>query len=129
MRGFIDKMLQKGYRVEEVRQWFLEEIQWRLACRELVIVSLPQSDLGTGRLIVTELEPILARPIQLVAIEELPQFLRQKNYATVITSRYFLPRLKETIPQIPPMLSPLTYMIIRQNWTSSNSCLGILIWE
>lgn len=98
MREFIDKIIQKGYRLEEVRQWFLEEIQWRLACRELVIVSLPQSDLGTGRLIITELEPILARPIQLVAIEELPQFLRQKNYATVITSRYFLPRLKETIP-------------------------------
>ncbi|HIK37294.1 MAG: GntR family transcriptional regulator [Geminocystis sp.] len=107
VRETIDRIIQKGHRVEEVQQWFLEEIQWRLACREVLVVSLPQSDLGTGKLIVTELEPLLARPIHLIAIEGLANFLWHKKYATVITSRYFFPLVRDTIPPHSALVIPI----------------------
>ncbi len=86
----LDELLQEGLNLEQIKQLFLKEIEWRLRCNALVLVTVPSSDLGAGQLMVIELEQALLMPIQLVPLEELKELLSQISSATVVTSRYFI---------------------------------------
>ncbi|MEO0949467.1 MAG: GntR family transcriptional regulator [Cyanobacteria bacterium J06641_5] len=85
----IDRLLSQGYALAEIREMFLGEIDWRLLCSARVLVTVPSSDIGAGKLIMQDLEPELDIPVQLVPLEELADVLAQTESATVVTSRYF----------------------------------------
>ena len=89
----LDDLLKQGCSLNQARELFLAEIDWRLRSSARVIVTVPIEDIGAGRLIVDELEQSLGIPVQLVSMEELSQLLNETPSGTVVTSRYFI---KET---------------------------------
>lgn len=86
----LNKMLSQGYSLNQARELFLAEIDWRLRCSAQVLVAVPSHDMGTGELMVYDLETALSIPIQLVSTDELTAVLDKTNSATVVTSRYFI---------------------------------------
>lgn len=85
----LDQLLQQGCSLNQARELFLAEIDWRLRSIAQVIVTVPLDDIGAGKLIVDELEQSLGIPIQLVSLEELGALLEQ-TAGTVVTTRYFI---------------------------------------
>lgn len=90
VRQGLDELLKQGCSLNEARELFLAEIDWRLRCSAQVLVTVPQQDLGAGELMVRELQQALAIPVQLVPLEELEAVLNQTRSGTVVTSRYFI---------------------------------------
>jgi GntR family transcriptional regulator len=86
----LDKLLALRCTLNEAREMFLAEIDWRLRCSARVLVTAPSHDLGIGQLMMQELEKALYIPIQLVPLEELAEVLEQVPSGTVVTSRYFI---------------------------------------
>ncbi|GET41839.1 GntR family transcriptional regulator [Microseira wollei] len=86
----LDKLLAEGCSLNQARELFLSEIDWRLRCSARVVVTAPTQDIGVGELMVQELEQALRIPVQLVALEQLSRFLDQTQAGTVVTSRYFI---------------------------------------
>lgn len=86
----LDELLGQGCTLNQARELFLAEIDWRLRCSARVIVTAPTEDIGVGELMARELEQALRLPVQLVSMEELAAFLDQIASGTVITSRYFI---------------------------------------
>jgi GntR family transcriptional regulator len=86
----LDELLGQGCSLNEARELFLAEIDWRLRCSARVLVTVESRDIGAGELMVQELELSLGIPVQLVPMEELSQALDQTNSGTVVTSRYFI---------------------------------------
>jgi GntR family transcriptional regulator len=90
VQGSIDQLLGQGCTLNQARELFLAEIDWRLRCSARVVVTAPTEDIGVGELMAKELEQALRIPIQLVPMEQLGDFLDQISSGTVITSRYFI---------------------------------------
>ncbi|MBW4672382.1 MAG: GntR family transcriptional regulator [Cyanomargarita calcarea GSE-NOS-MK-12-04C] len=86
----LDELLTGGCSLNQAREIFLAEIDWRLRCSARVLVAAPTQDIGAGELMVYELEQSLKIPVQLVAMEKLISVLDQTTSATVVTSRYFI---------------------------------------
>jgi GntR family transcriptional regulator len=86
----LDKLLALRCTLNEAREMFLAEIDWRLRCSARVLVTAPSHDLGIGQLMMQELEKALYIPIQLVPLEELAEVIEQVPSGTVVTSRYFI---------------------------------------
>ncbi|TVQ42300.1 MAG: GntR family transcriptional regulator [Gloeocapsa sp. DLM2.Bin57] len=100
----IDNLLKEGFNLNEIKEQFTQQIDYRLACLETIIVTTPESDLEAGELICQELTTVLNREIQLISLEKLATYLRKKTLATVITSRYFLQQITEILKYIPSSL-------------------------
>ncbi|HEY9704734.1 MAG TPA: GntR family transcriptional regulator, partial [Allocoleopsis sp.] len=92
----VDKLLNQGVTLNQARELFLAEIDWRWLCSSKVIVTAPLQDLGIGELMLGELNTALNLPIELIALENLAQLLDDNLAATIITNRYFLAEV-ETI--------------------------------
>ncbi|MGB3138807.1 MAG: GntR family transcriptional regulator [Nodosilinea sp.] len=86
----LDELLRQGCSLNQARELFLAEIDWRLRCSARVLVTAPKQDIGAGELMVRELENALHIPVQLVPLEELDTILAQTRSGTVVTSRYFM---------------------------------------
>ncbi|MEM7556316.1 MAG: GntR family transcriptional regulator [Cyanobacteria bacterium P01_A01_bin.84] len=86
----LDQLLSQGCSLNEAREIFLAEMDWRLRCSARVLVAVPEMDMGAGELMVYELEESLQIPVQLVSMEELTTVLDQTPSGTVVTSRYFI---------------------------------------
>lgn len=86
----LDELLSQGCSLNEARELFLAEIDWRLRCSARVLVTAPQQDIGIGQLMAQELEASLQIPVQLVPIEKLSDILEKVPSGTVVTSRYFI---------------------------------------
>lgn len=86
----IDDLLKEGCSLNQARELFLAEIDWRLRSNARVLVTVPIEDIGAGKLIVDELEQSLGIPVQLVPMEELSQVLDEAPSGTVVTSRFFI---------------------------------------
>lgn len=86
----LDELLKQGCSLNEARELFLAEIDWRLRCSARVLVTAPTQDIGAGELMVRQLEQELRIPVQLVPMEELDHTLDQTRSGTVVTSRYFI---------------------------------------
>ncbi|MEM6436018.1 MAG: GntR family transcriptional regulator, partial [Cyanobacteria bacterium P01_D01_bin.115] len=86
----LDELLRQGCSLNQARELFFGEVDWRLRCSARVLVTVQKQDLGAGELIVRELETALHIPVQLVALEDLADVLSQARSGTVVTSRYFL---------------------------------------
>ncbi|NEP50397.1 MAG: GntR family transcriptional regulator [Moorea sp. SIO3C2] len=86
----LNQLLGQGCSLNQARELFLSEIDWRLRCSARVMVTVESRDIGAGELMVQELEESLGIPVQLVPMEELSEALDQTHSATVVTSRYFI---------------------------------------
>ncbi|MEW5856129.1 MAG: GntR family transcriptional regulator [Cyanobacteriota bacterium] len=86
----LDELLNQGCTLNQARELFLAEVDWRLRCSARVLVTVPSRDMGAGELMVQELEKSLGIPVQLVPMEELSKILDQTHSGTVVTSRYFI---------------------------------------
>jgi GntR family transcriptional regulator len=93
----IDELLDLGCTLTQIKELFLTEIDWRLRCRELVIVTVPTRDLKAGELMRQQLEHSLSIPVQLICLEELSSILQPNKFGTVITSRYFIKEVLEVV--------------------------------
>lgn len=91
----LDELLSKGCTLNEAREMFLGEIDWRLRCSARVLVTAPTNDIGIGKLMAQELEKSLDIPVQLVPLEELSATIEQVPSGTVVTSRYFIRKAEE----------------------------------
>lgn len=90
IRQSLDELLKQGSSLNEARELFLAEVDWRLRCSARVLVTAPTQDIGAGELMVRQLEQELQMPVQLVPMEELERTLSQTRSGTVVTSRYFI---------------------------------------
>lgn len=86
----LDDLLNQGCSLNQARELFLAEIDWRLRCSARVLVTAPGQDIGVGELMAQELEQALRIPVQLVPMEQLSDALDQAHSGTVVTSRYFI---------------------------------------
>jgi GntR family transcriptional regulator len=90
VKDSLDQLLAMGCTLNQARELFLGEIDWRLRCSARVIVTAPTQDIGIGELMTQELQEALKIPVQLLALEDLGRFLDQVPSGTVVTSRYFI---------------------------------------
>ncbi|PSO50359.1 MAG: GntR family transcriptional regulator [Cyanobacteria bacterium SW_9_44_58] len=127
----INELLSLGCSLQQVREIFLSEINWRLQCSAQVLVTVPQSDIGAGKLMLQDLEPALGLPIQLVPMEQLVDILEETDSATVVTSRYFIKDVNaiaspKSVRVIPVDIYNYAREIKLINELKENSCLGIV---
>lgn len=95
----VDRVLQLGCTIDRVKELFIEEIDWRISCSDRIIVTVPERDLGAGKMIQQELKDSFAVEIELIELEKLPQILAEINFGTLVTNRYFI---QEVLAIVPP---------------------------
>ncbi|MGH1393352.1 MAG: GntR family transcriptional regulator [Trichormus sp.] len=127
----LDELITQGYSLNQAREIFLAEIDWRLRCSARVLVAAPAQDLGVGDLMVYELEDTLQIPVQLVAIEELAAVLDKTTSATVVTSRYFINDVEaiaapKSVRVIPLDIYDYTKEINLLKTLPKDNCVGIV---
>jgi GntR family transcriptional regulator len=115
----LDELLRQGCSLNQARELFLAEIDWRLRCSARVLVTAPKQDIGAGELMVRELENALHIPVQLVPLEELEDVLAQTRSGTVVTSRYF-------ISEAEGIAAPKSVRVIPVDIYDYNKELGLL---
>ncbi|HEY9736197.1 MAG TPA: GntR family transcriptional regulator [Trichocoleus sp.] len=115
----LDELLRQGCSLNQARELFLGEIDWRLRCSARVLVTTPKQDIGAGQLMVRELEAALKIPVQLVPLEELEDVLAQARSGTVVTSRYF-------ITEAEAIAAPKSVRVIPIDIYDYNKELGLL---
>jgi GntR family transcriptional regulator len=79
-----------GYSLEQARELFLTEVDWRRQCSAQVIVTVPAAHAGIGPVMATELTEALGIPIQCMLLEDLPSVLAENPSVTLVTTRYFV---------------------------------------
>ncbi len=127
----IDELLKLGCSLNQARELFLAEIDWRLRCSAQVLVTAPTHDIGAGEVIVRELERALNIPVQLVPLEELSQVLDQTCSGTVVTSRYFIAQAEaiaapKAVRVIPIDIYDFNEEINLIKKLPKGSCLGVV---
>ncbi|MGD1914074.1 MAG: GntR family transcriptional regulator [Rivularia sp. (in: cyanobacteria)] len=127
----LDELLSQGCSLNQAREIFLAEIDWRLRCSARVLVAVPSQDIGAGELIVQELEQALQIPVQLVATEELSAVLDKTTSATVVTSRYFIGEVEAIAAPRAVRVIPLDIHDYAKEFTivknlAKDSCIGIV---
>ncbi|MEY2833367.1 MAG: hypothetical protein RLZZ574_2626 [Cyanobacteriota bacterium] len=96
----VDRVLELGCTIDQVKELFVEEIDWRISCCDRVVVTVPHRDLAAGEIIQQELQTTLGIEIELIELEQLPKKILEKiNFGTLITNRYFI---KEVLAIVPP---------------------------
>jgi len=127
----LDELLSQGCSLNQAREIFLAEIDWRLRCSARVLVAVPNQDIGAGELIVQELEEALQIPVQLVATEELSAVLDKTTSATVVTSRYFIGEVEAIAAPRAVRVIPLDIHDYAKEFNivknlAKDSCIGIV---
>ncbi|HAJ60588.1 MAG TPA: GntR family transcriptional regulator [Cyanobacteria bacterium UBA8543] len=127
----LDEMLAQGCSLNQARELFLAEIDWRLRCSARVLVTVPSRDLQAGKLMIREMEQFLGIPVQLVPLEELSEVLDQTSSGTVVTSRYFIGEVLEaTAPKsvrvIPVDIHDYADELEIVKNVPKDSCLGVV---
>ncbi|NEQ39438.1 MAG: GntR family transcriptional regulator [Okeania sp. SIO3I5] len=90
VKSSLDELLSQGCSLNEAREMFLTEIDWRLRCSARVLVTAPSNDIGIGELMTKELEEALNISVQLVPLEELDEIIDEISSGTIVTNRYFI---------------------------------------
>lgn len=131
VRQTLDDLVKQGCSLNEARDMFLAEIDWRLRCSAQVLVTVPADDIGAGELMVRELEQALKIPVQLVPLEELGNILNQTRSATVVTSRYFISNAEEiaapkSVRVIPVDVYDYSNELQVLSQLSPGTCVGIV---
>ncbi len=131
VRKSVDELLNAGCTLQQTRELFTREIDWRLRCGARLLVSTPREDIGASLLIAEELAPHLDIPVEVVPMEELENVLESSSKGTVVTSRYFLQPLEEMaqrheVRAIAVDLSDFQKELTILKKLRSGSCVGIV---
>jgi GntR family transcriptional regulator len=131
VRQGIDGLLNAGCTLQQARDLFTREIDWRLRCGARVLVSTPKEDIGASLLIAEELSPNLEVPVEVVPMEELEGVLTASNNGTVVTSRYFLQPVEEIAKRHGVRAVPVDLNDFRQELEilkelGQGSCVGLV---
>ncbi|AFY68405.1 transcriptional regulator, GntR family [Thalassoporum mexicanum PCC 7367] len=97
VRQSLDRMLGMGCTLEQSRELFDAEIDWRLSCNAQLLVTAGREDFGLAVIMSRELEKALSIPIQTVAVEELDKVIAHTSAGTIVTNRYFLDRVQKIV--------------------------------
>jgi len=127
----IDSLLAENCSLEEIRELFIEEIDWRSRCTEKVIITVPNRDLNAGEIMHQELIESLKIPVELITLEKIPELLEKNNFGTLITNRYFLKEVVEIVPKnsfriIPIEIYDYSKELAMIKKLPSQACLGIV---
>ncbi|QIZ71249.1 GntR family transcriptional regulator [Oxynema aestuarii] len=127
----LDELLQQGCSLNQAREFFLTEIDWRLRCSARVLVTAPIQDIGAGQLMAQELEQALGIPVQLVPLEELAGVLEKAPSGTIVTSRYFIAQAEaiaapKSVRVLPIDIYDYGKEIEVVKSLPQNSCLGLV---
>ncbi|OLP20167.1 GntR family transcriptional regulator [Leptolyngbya sp. 'hensonii'] len=127
----LDELLKQGCSLNQAREMFLAEVDWRLRCSARVLVTSPSEDIGAGELMTSQLEDALKIPVQLVPLEELAQILDQARSGTVVTSHYFSAAAEEIAAPRSVRVIPLDIYDYGQEIQllvnlPKDSCLGLV---
>jgi GntR family transcriptional regulator len=127
----VSELLGLGCSLEEVRELFLSEIDWRARCSAVVLVTAPARDLGIGELMRQELIQNLGIEVQVVPLEQLSQVLASTSASTVVTSRYFADQAEALVAThsarvIPININPFTKEIEVIKNIPKDGCLGVV---
>ena len=96
VRKSVDELLNAGCTLQQTRELFTREIDWRLRCGARLLVSTPREDIGASLLIAEEIAPHLDVPVEVVPMEELENVLESSSQGTVVTSRYFFAAFRKS---------------------------------
>ena len=127
----IENVLELGCTIEQVKELFLEEIDWRISCCDRIVVTVPERDLGAGEIIQRELQDTFAIEVELIELEKLPQILEKINFGTLITNRYFIKEVLEIVPPNSFRVIPIDMYDFNKELEiikslPSQACLGIV---
>ncbi len=131
-RQAIDGLLQQGHSLEQIKQVFTGEIDWRLRCAATLWVACHAHDPGAGEIMANQIRQSLSIPIQVVTIEDLPYLLDQDNSATtIVTNPYLYEATKKAtqgfdIPIIPLKIYHYQEEMERVRRLPVNSYVGIV---
>lgn len=131
IQNSIDSLLESGFDLSQIRDFFIEEIDWRIQCNQQIVVTVPQINLNEGKVMQLEVSEALEMPIKLVSLEELTTFLEETNFGTLITNRYFLKEVIDIVPSYSFRIIPVDIYDYQQELEiikklPSQACLGII---
>jgi len=131
VQNSLDELLKLGCSLNQARELFLAEIDWRLRCSAQVLVTAPNHDIEAGEVMVRDLERSLNIPVQLVPLEELNQVLDQTRSGTVVTSRYFIAQAEaiaapKSVRVIPVDIYDFDSEIKLIKQLTKGTCLGVV---
>ena len=127
----IDRVLELGCNIEQIKELFFEEINWRISCCERVIITVPQRDISAGEIMQQELHNSLGIDVELIELEKLPQILEKINFGTLITNRYFIQEVLAIVPPNSFRVIPIDMYDYQKELEliktlPSQACLGIV---
>ena len=127
----IDRVLELGCTIQQVKELFLEEIDWRISCCDRIMVTVPQRDVGAGKIIQQELQDSFSIEIELIELEKLPQILEKINFGTLVTNRYFIQEVLAIVPPNSFRVIPIDMYDFNKELElikalPSQACLGIV---
>ena len=127
----IDRVLEFGCNIEQIKELFLEEIDWRISCCERVIVTVPERDINAGSIMQQELQSFFDLEIELIELEKLPQILENINFGTLVTNRYFIQEVLAIVPPNSFRVIPIDMYDYQKELEMiktlpSQACLGIV---
>ena len=131
VQSSLDDLLDLGFDLSQIREFFLEEIEWRIQCQKQVIVTVPQENLNEGKVMELELSEALDTPIKLIPLEELTELLETTNFGTLVTNRYFLKEVLDLVPANSFRVIPVDIYDYRKELEiikklPDRACLGIV---
>ncbi|MBV8884374.1 MAG: GntR family transcriptional regulator, partial [Chroococcidiopsidaceae cyanobacterium CP_BM_RX_35] len=127
----LNELLNQGCSLNQARELFLSEIDWRLRSIAQVLVTVPTDDVGVGKLMVSELEQSLGIPVQLVLMEDLSQTLNQTPFGTVVTHRWYVREAEAIATPLAVRVIPIDIYDYAQEIQMikslpKNSCVGMV---
>ena len=131
VRKSVDELLNEGCTLQQTRELFTQEIDWRLRCGARLLVSTPREDIGASMLIAEELAPNLDVPVEVVPMEELESVLESSTNGTVVTSRYFLQPLEDVakkhgVRAVAVDLNDFRHELAMLKELRAGSCVGLV---
>jgi len=127
----IDELMNLGYSLTQIKDFFSTEIDWRLRCNTQILLTVPSRDLAAGQLMLKELKQALGIPLELTPLEELLEILEQSSHSKVITNRYFIEEVIKVVePKGLPVIPIDIYDYAKEleiiKTLPSQSCLGLV---
>ncbi len=104
LQTMIEQLVHQGFSLAQIREAFVQEIDWRSQCAAELLVVSGQDDLGVAQIMARELQQAVPVQMQIATIEELPQLLQFSRARTIVTNRYFGEQTQRAIGDNPVRL-------------------------
>jgi GntR family transcriptional regulator len=112
VQGMIEQLLSQGFSLAQVKEAFVQEIDWRSQCAAELLVVSGQEDAGVAQIMARELQQAVPVQMQIATIEELPQLLQFSRARTVVTNRYFGEQTQRAISAVVSAHNPVRLFLL-----------------